>query len=61
MNKIARVGVDLAKNVVQIHAVDSVDYVVIRKAITRERFANWFANLEPCLIDLPPSIGPMGF
>ncbi|MCX5544948.1 hypothetical protein M3A49_36820 [Paraburkholderia sp. CNPSo 3076] len=50
MDKIARVGVDLAKHVMQIHAVDSADLVIVRKAITRDRFVNWFANLEPCLV-----------
>ncbi len=32
MDKIARVGVDLAKKIMQIHAVDSVEHVAIRKA-----------------------------
>ncbi|MCP3713327.1 transposase [Paraburkholderia sp. CNPSo 3274] len=50
MDKIARVGVDLAKHVMQIHAVDSADLVIVRKAITRDRFVSWFANLEPCLV-----------
>ncbi|MBC8752393.1 transposase [Paraburkholderia sp. WC7.3g] len=50
MDRITRVGVDLAKNVMQIHAVDSAECVVVRKAIPRERFVSWFANLEPCLI-----------
>jgi len=49
MDKIIRVGVDLAKNVMQIHAVDGVGRVVVRKAIARERFVSWFSNLEPCL------------
>ncbi|MEM5332150.1 IS110 family transposase [Paraburkholderia sp. JHI2823] len=50
MDKITRVGVDLAKNVMQIHAVDSAGRVVVRKAIRREQFVSWFANLEPCLV-----------
>jgi transposase len=50
MDRITRVGVDLAKNVMQVHAVDSAERVVVRKAISRERFVKWFANLEPCLI-----------
>jgi transposase len=50
MDKIIRVGVDLAKNVMQIHAVDGTGRVVVRKAIARERFVSWFANLEPCLV-----------
>jgi transposase len=50
MEKITRVGVDLAKNVMQVHAIDAAERVVVRKAIARERFMIWFANLEPCLV-----------
>ncbi|WP_198359392.1 transposase [Burkholderia ubonensis] len=50
MDKIARVGVDRAKNIMQVHAVDSAEHAVVRKAITRERFVDWFANLEPRLV-----------
>lgn len=35
MNAIVRTGVDLVKNVMQIHAVDSAGHVVIRKAVAR--------------------------
>jgi hypothetical protein len=38
MERIIRVSVDLAKNVMQIHAVDGTEYVVVRKAIRREHF-----------------------
>jgi transposase len=37
MTVISRIGVDLAKNVIQIHAVDRTDHVVIRKAAWRVR------------------------
>ncbi|SKC44768.1 Transposase [Burkholderia sp. YR290] len=50
MDKITRIGVDLAKNVIQLHGVDSMERVVIRKAIARQKFPEWFANLQPCLI-----------
>ena len=40
MEQIARVGVDLAKNVMQVHAVDRAERVVVRKAIFCERFVN---------------------
>jgi transposase len=50
MERIIRVGVDLAKYVMQIHAVDGTEYVVARKAIRREHFLSWFANLQPCLV-----------
>jgi transposase len=50
MDTITRIGVDLAKNVMQLHGVDSMERVVIKKAITRQRFLQWFANLQPCLV-----------
>ncbi|MFM0260035.1 IS110 family RNA-guided transposase [Paraburkholderia sediminicola] len=50
MDTITRVGVDLAKNVIQIHAVDAAERVVARRAIARNRLLSWFANLKPCLI-----------
>jgi transposase len=50
MDKITRIGVDLAKNVIQLHGVDSIERVVVRKAISRQKFLEWFANLEPCLV-----------
>ncbi|MFL9860022.1 IS110 family transposase, partial [Paraburkholderia madseniana] len=50
VNRIVRIGVDLAKNVMQLHGVDVAERVVIRKAVTREKFLEWVANLEPCLV-----------
>jgi hypothetical protein len=44
MDKIARI-VDLAKNVMQLHGVDSMAGRD-RKAISRQKFLEWFANLE---------------
>ena len=52
MDKITRVGVDLAKNIMQIHAVDSAERVVVRKAISRERFVGVVQN--------PPFLGHTG-
>jgi transposase len=52
MDKITRIGVDLAKNVIQLHGVDSAERVVVRKAISRQKFLEWFANLAPCLVAL---------
>ena len=45
--EIVRVGVDLAKRVVQVHAVDSSGRVVVAKALARERFTAWCAQLPP--------------
>ena len=44
---IARVGVDLAKRVIQVHAVDAAGRVVVAKALPRDGFMPWCAQLPP--------------
>jgi transposase len=41
--KIIRVGVDLAKNVFQLHGVDSREHVVWQKRLRR---SNWLSELQ---------------
>ena len=51
MDKITRVGVDLAKRVIQVHAVDAGERVVTARAISRERFEAWCAQLPAgCIV-----------
>jgi transposase len=50
--KITTIGVDLAKNVFQVHGVDELGKVVLRKPLKRAQMAAFFANLPPCLIGL---------
>ncbi|MGF6415757.1 hypothetical protein [Paraburkholderia sp. MM5482-R1] len=57
MNAIARIGVDLSKNVMQIHAVDHMGRVVVRKAVTRASFLNRFVNVPPCLVAMEACSG----
>ena len=52
MTKINTVGVDLAKNVFQIHAVDEHGKVVVRKQLKRDQMGRFFVNLPPCLIGM---------
>lgn len=47
--KIATIGIDLAKEVFQIHGVDMHGKAVLRKQLRRSEI---FANLEPCLIGM---------
>ena len=48
---IARVGVDLAKNLIQVHAVDAAGRRVVARAFKREQFLAWCAQLPPgCLV-----------
>jgi transposase len=49
---ITTVGVDLAKSVFQVHAVDERGKAVLRKALKRAEVVKYFANLPPCLIGM---------
>src|SRR6185437_2970786 len=55
--KIATVGLDIAKQVFQVHGADSEGRAVLRKRLRRDQVAEFFANLPPCLIGLEASCG----
>jgi len=46
------IGIDLAKNVFQVHSVDNVGRVVIKQKLRRLHFLAFFSKLEPCLIGM---------
>src|SRR5690606_38304536 len=50
--KITTVGIDLAKNVFQVHGVDERGKTVLRKQIKRDQMASFFVNLPSCLIGM---------
>jgi len=50
MEKITTVGLDLAKQLIAIHAVDARGQVVMRKVLRREALLRWSATLAPCVI-----------
>ena len=50
--KITTVGIDLAKDVFQVHGVDAHGKAVLRKQLKRKDVVSFFANLEPCLIGM---------
>ncbi|MFQ5471183.1 MAG: IS110 family transposase [Gammaproteobacteria bacterium] len=52
MNKISVIGLDLAKNVFQLHGVATDGEVVVRKQLKRSQLRHFFARLEPCLIGM---------
>ena len=49
---IKRVGIDLAKQVFQIHRVDGQEKVVLRKQLRRAQLLDYFKKLPPCLIGM---------
>lgn len=49
MKEITTVGLDLAKNVFQGHAIDTVGAFVIRRQVTQAQVQLFFSRLPPCL------------
>lgn len=50
--EITTVGIDLAKSVFQVHAVDQHGKVVLRKQFKRGQVVEFFTNLPTCLIGM---------
>ncbi len=50
--KITTVGIDLAKSVFQIHAVDEHGKMAVKKQLKRNQVIPFFSNLEPCLVGM---------
>lgn len=50
MEKITIVGVDLAKNVFQLHAADREGRAVMKKRVARSRFLSVMSQIEPCVV-----------
>ena len=50
--KITTVGLDLAKNVFQVHGVNEHGQPALKKQIKRSQVAEFFANLPACLIGI---------
>ena len=49
---INRVGIDLAKQVFQVHGVDCQGKAVLRKRLKRGQLLKFFATLPPCLVGM---------
>jgi transposase len=52
MREITTVGLDLAKNVFQVHGICEAGQVVVRKQLRRGQVLGFFARLSRCLIGL---------
>ncbi len=56
--EVVRVGVDLAKQVIQVHAVDGSGGVVAARAVRRDRFMEWCARLPAgCVVAMESCSG----
>lgn len=54
---IKRIGLDLAKYVFEVHGVDTQDEIVLRKTLRRDAVAQFFAELEPCVVGMEACCG----
>jgi transposase len=52
MKVVSVLGIDLAKNIFQLHGVDELGRVALRKRVSRARLRAEVAQLKPCLIGL---------
>jgi transposase len=50
--QITTIGLDIAKNVFQVHGIDAAEKVVVRKQLRRGQVLKFFASLPPCLIGM---------
>ena len=50
--QITTIGLDIAKNVFQVHGIDANETVVVRKRLQRSQVLAFFKALPPCLIGM---------
>ena len=52
LSTVTTIGLDIAKNVFQVHGVDAAGAVVVAKSIRRAQPLAFFASLPPCLVGI---------
>jgi transposase len=52
MQTVTTVGLDIAKSVFQVHGVNAVGQVVIRRRLKRRYVLAFFEKLSPCLVGI---------
>jgi transposase len=52
MGEVSTIGLDIAKSVFQVHGIDGLGAVVIRKRISRAKMLEYFADLPSCLVGI---------
>jgi transposase len=52
VNEISTIGLDLAKNVFQLHGIDAAGRVVLRRQLRRGALEKFFAQLPPCRVGM---------
>jgi hypothetical protein len=50
--QVTTIGLDIAKNVFQVHGIDASEKVFVRKQLRRSQVLEFFKVLPPCLIGM---------
>ena len=50
--QITTIGLDIAKDVFQVHGIDATEKVVVRKQLRRSQVLAFFKALPPCLVGM---------
>jgi transposase len=50
--QITTIGLDIAKNVFQVHGIDAAEKVIVRKQLRRGQVMAFFEALAPCLVGI---------
>ena len=50
--EITTIGLDLAKNVFQVHGINSAGKVVVKKTFRRSQMRGFFERIDPCLVGI---------
>jgi transposase len=50
--QVTTIGLDIAKNVFQVHGIDASEKVVVRKQLRRSQMLAFFEALPPCLVGM---------
>src|SRR5207253_8439125 len=52
MQAVTTIGFDIAKSVFQVHGVDAVGLVIVRRQLKRRQVLAFFQKLPPCLVGI---------
>jgi transposase len=61
MDRISALGIDLAKNIFQLHGVSESGKVLVKRRLSRDGFQKFMANLQPCLVGMEATNGARGW
>ena len=50
--KVSTFGFDLAKNVFQVHGIDDIGNLMVRRTLRRRQMISSFRKFEPCLVGM---------